>query len=107
MRTEISRSALMAIALAGCTPTLPFADCGDATADDCALVVNAALGVLANQPDRLIVAGSGPNFVVIACSPDGAAPVDVLIDEDSAVDAVVRERGPNLVHLCAPGASPP
>ena len=88
-------------------PALPYADCGKATADECRLVVEAALTLYMTQPDRLIVGGTGPWFVVIGCSPDGAAAVDARIGRDSAVEAALRESGPNMAHLCVPGAPPP
>ena len=107
MRITVARAVLIAIALAGCMPTLPYADCGNATPEECGFVVNTALDLIEHQPDRLIVEGDGPWYVVIACYPDGIAVVDTHIDEDSAVDATIRDGGPDISHLCRAGVPPP
>ena len=106
MKTAVVGAAL-AVWVAACLPALPYADCGEATAGECRLVVEMALTLLPSEPDRLLVGGTGPVFVVIGCYPEGAVPVDAIIGADSSVEARLRDSGPNLAHLCLANAPPP
>jgi hypothetical protein len=106
MRATVARAVLVAIALAGCTPAIPYADCGDAPAEECGLVVNTALDLIEDQLEHLVVLGARPWFVVVACLPVGTTVIDAHIDEDSAVDATVREHSPDISHVCLAGVPP-
>jgi hypothetical protein len=96
------QSVLIAACMAGCSTLPPPVDCGDLTVAECESALKAALPLLSPPPDNLVVAGSARAFVVLGCYAGNAAVVDVLIGNDTDIDARVREHGPNISHLCTP-----
>ena len=100
MRTTVARAVLIAISLAGCLPASPAVECFDVKSPECELAADAALPQLLQAPDRLVVAGTRPAFVVVGCYTEGVAVVDVLIAEDGKIDARVRRQGPDMSHFC-------
>ena len=101
MSLTAARATLLAISLAGCLPASPAIDCFDVRSADCELAADAALPRFSQPPDRLVVAGTRPAFVVVGCSTEDAvvAIVDILVAQDGSTDARVRGH-PNLSHLC-------
>ena len=100
------RSVLVAVFAAGCSTLPPSVDCTDVPLTECEAAVKAALPLLSASPDRLVVAGSAPAFVVVVCDDASAVVVDVLDTKDSDIDARLREHGPNISHLCTPNPMP-
>ena len=99
-------SVLIAACMAGCNTLPPPVACGELTLAECEAVLEAALPLLSPPPDRLLVAGSAPAFVVLGCYAGNATVVDVLVGDDTDIDARLREHGPNISHQCIPDDSP-
>jgi hypothetical protein len=104
MRTELA-AIFLVLGSAACAPA-PYVECNGAPR--CREVVDAAVALLAEAPDRVVVApgrGIGLHLVVHACFSDGGYQlVDVFGDGTGALEAGLRlhpsHAGPDAEPLC-------
>jgi hypothetical protein len=106
MLGRLLRSALIVAFAAGCSTPPPPVGCTNVPLAECEAAVKAVLPLLSPSPDRIVVGGSAPGFVVVGCSGRNARVADVLITDDADIDAGMREHGPDISHLCSPNVSP-
>jgi len=101
MMSNVAWAVLIGLVAAGCDLFPAPVNCGEVPEADCQRAVDAALPLLTEDLDALVVSGTDSYFVVLGChTGESAEVVDVLIDERGSADAQVRQHGPDIRHLC-------